>query len=224
MMAENTEDEVTKEAEVAQPQKSRMALLAGAVGVLAFVLALAGFSIGMGVFSDSNVVSDGKTHEAEEPKQEENQTTREHAAFDASYYDDPNNEAESHASDSAEVMTEEDSVAQMAWYDAQKREIEKERLQLEMDRLDLEKLHGETMRLVEMRKRMEESNTVEMAKLFDSMKAHEVSAIMQNMTDEQVGTIVMKMKKQNASKVLAALPAERAAKITSQMINLAEGY
>ncbi|MBU1318113.1 MAG: hypothetical protein KKG33_12335 [candidate division Zixibacteria bacterium] len=223
-MAEKTDNEVTKEAVTAQPQKSRLVLLAGAVGVLAFVLALAGFSIGMGVFSDSNVISDGTTREIEEPQQEEKVAAREHAAFDASYYDDHNNEAESHSADSAEGMSEEDSVAQMAWYDGQKREIEKERLQLEMDRLDVEKLHNETMRLIEMRKRIEESNTVEMAKLFDSMKAQEVSAIMENMTDEQVGTIVMKMKKQNASKVLAALPAERAAKITSQMINLAEGY
>ena len=51
-------------------------------------------------------------------------------------------------------MSEEDSVAQMAWYDKQKREIEKERIQLEMDRLDVEKLNKETARLIEMKRFM----------------------------------------------------------------------
>jgi flagellar motility protein MotE (MotC chaperone) len=177
----------------------------------------------MGVFSDSNVKSGGKATANSEVAATEEQSEQQHADFDASYYEDQDHEAESAISDSTdENMSEEDSLAQMAWYEKQKREIESERRQLEIDRHDVEALHNETMRLIEMRKRIEEANTVEMAKLFDSMKAAEVAAIMQNMTDDQVGAIVMKMKKQNASKVLAALPAERAAKITSQMINLAE--
>jgi flagellar motility protein MotE (MotC chaperone) len=223
-MVENTEENAGTETPDAKPQKSKLPLLTVAIGVLAFVLSMAGFSITMGVFSDSNVKSDGKAPAGNEVASPDEGTDQERAAFDPSYYEDQNREADSSSSDSEDVkMSEQDSLAQMAWYEKQKREIEKERRQLEIDRHEVETLHNETMRLIETRKRIEESNTVEMAKLFDSMKAPEVAAIMQNMTDEQVGSIVMKMKKQNASKVLAALPAERAAKITSQMMNLAEG-
>jgi flagellar motility protein MotE (MotC chaperone) len=218
---ESTESEKVPEA---APTKSKLPLLVGAIGFLLFIVFVAVFSISMGVFSSSNVVPGSEQAEDAGKSDDEAETKGEFRDFDPSYYEDYAAEEESPTGDSLVQMTEEDSLSKMAWYDRQKQEIEAEWRKIDLERQKLETLKYETMNLLDQRKNIEDANTVQMAKLFDSMKADEIAAILANMTDHQVGLILMKMKKQNASKVLAALPAERAAQITTQMMNLAEGY
>ncbi len=206
------------------PEKSRLPILAGAIGLLVFVLSIAVFSITMGVFSTSNVVTTSPQADADAGGQNaEGMVEDEFDDFHSSYYEDLYRDDDSPEAADSGVMTEEDSLQQLSWYEKQKKEIESERRRIEIEKADLDKLKHETMNLIDQRRSIEDANIVQMAKLFDSMKAPEIAAIMENMTDEQVGVILMKMKKQNASKVLAELPAERAAKITTQMMNLAEG-
>jgi flagellar motility protein MotE (MotC chaperone) len=222
-MVDEVESTDSEKVPAAAPTKSKLPLLAGAIGFLLFIVFVAVFSISMGVFSSSNVVPDagqaedvGKPHDEDEVKGR----TRD---FHPSYYEDYAAEEDSPTDDSLGQMTEDDSLSKMAWYERQKQEIETEWRKIDLERRDLETLKYETMNLLDQRKNIEDANTVQMAKLFDSMKADEIAAILANMTDQQVGMILMKMKKQNASKVLAAMPAERAAQITTQMMNLAEG-
>ncbi|MCK4656898.1 MAG: hypothetical protein KAT85_07680, partial [candidate division Zixibacteria bacterium] len=198
--------------------------LVGAIGFLLFIVFVAVFSISMGVFSSSNVVPGSEQAEDAGKPPDEAEVKSETRGFDLSYYEDYAAEENSATGDSLGQMTEEDSTSKMAWYEKQKQEIEGEWRKIDLERHELETLKYETMNLLDRRKNIEDANAVQMAKLFDSMKAAEIAAILANMTDQQVGMILMKMKKQNASKVLAALPAERAAQITSQMMNLAEGY
>ncbi len=206
----------------AAPQKSKLPMLAGAIGLLMFVVSLAAFSITMGVFSSSNVVTNSSSVKTagEVPDLTED---AELGGFHPSYYDDFDLPEDSLTADSSQEMSAEDSIEHVIWYEKQKREIESKWRKIEIERTQLEKLKYETMNLLDQRKNIEEANTVQMAKLFDSMKAEDIAAILENLPDEQVGLILMKMKKQTASKVLAAIPAERAAKIASQMMNLAEG-
>jgi len=209
----------------ATDEKSKVPILAAAIGVLVFVLFIAIFSISMGVFSSSNVTHLPATQDGESDTAGETDTAHGVGDFHTSYYDDLYLFEDSpEESDSSSGLSAKDSVEHLAWYDEQKREINSDKRKIEIERAELEKLKYETMNLIEQRKNMEDANTVQMAKLFDTMKADETAAIMANMTDERVGLILMKMKKQNASKVLAAIPAERAAKITLQMIDFAEGY
>ncbi len=208
-------------------EKSKLPILVGAVGTLIFVLFVAIFSISMGVFSSSNVAPDPHQQteaDAKDASEEQSKEPDSYAGFDESYYDDINAIVDPDHSDSNDTLTAEDSLAHLAWYEKQKREIDSERRKLEIARTENEELRYETMKLLEERKYIEEANTSQMAKLFDSMKADKVAEIMKNMSDDQVGMILMKMKKQNASKVFAEIPADRAARITLHMINLAEGY
>jgi flagellar motility protein MotE (MotC chaperone) len=210
----------------AKTEKSKLPILIGAVGTLIFVLFVAIFSISMGVFSSSNVTPDPHQQtetDAIDASKKQSKDSDSYAGFDKSYYDDVNAIIDSDPSDSNALSTE-DSLAHLAWYEKQKREIDSERRKLEVARTENEELRYETMKLLEERKNIEEANTSQMAKLFDSMKADKVAEIMKNMSDDQVGMILMKMKKQNASKVFAEIPADRAARITLHMINLAEGY
>jgi len=208
----------------AAPTKSKLPLLAGAIGCLLFIIFVAVFSISMGVFSSSNVVPGSKQAGDPGEYRGEAEAKGRTSDFQPSYYEDYAAEGVSPTDDSLGQMTEEDSLSKMAWYQKQKQEIESEWRKIELERRELETLKCETMSLLDQRKNIEDANTVQMAKLFDSMKGNEIAAILANMTDQQVGMILMKMKKQSASKVLAAMPAERAAKITTQMMNLAEGY
>lgn len=218
------EDEFKEEkVPAAEPTKSKMPILAGAVGLLVFVLFIAVFSISMGVFSSSNVVhKPGEGTEEADPADAEDEQAEDPNDFHSSYYEDVYSDL--NEPDSTEGMTEEDSLAQVAWYEKQKMEIASEMRKLELKRAELEKLKYETTEILERRKNIEDANLIQMAKLFDTMKAPEIAQIVENMTDDQVGMILMKMKRQNASKVLAEIPAERAARITTQMMNLAEGY
>jgi flagellar motility protein MotE (MotC chaperone) len=218
---ESTESEKVPEA---APIKSKLPLLAGAIGLLLFIVFIAVFSVSMGVFSSSNVVPGTEQAEDAGEPLDEAEAKDETRDFHPSYYEDYATEESPSAEDSLGQIAEEDSLSKMAWYEKQKREIESEKRKIELERRELETLKYETMNLLDQRKNIEDANAVQMAKLFDSMKAAEIAAILANMTDQQVGMILMKMKKQNASKVLAAMPAERAAQITSQMMNLAEGY
>jgi len=221
-MEDELESAGPEEVPAAVPGKSKLPILAGAIGLLMFVLSVAIFSITMGVFSSSNVAPTSQHADDAAGVRGEDDGKGATGPFHSSYYDDSYPEEEPPATEGSEKMTEKDSVAQMAWYEKQKQEIENEWRKIEVEYRDLEKLKYETMDLLDQRKNIEDANTIELAKLFDSMKAPEIAAILNNMTDQQVGMILMKMKKQNASKVLAALPAERAARITSQMMNLAE--
>ncbi len=217
-------------------KNSKMGIMIGAIGLLAFVVFVAIFSISMGVFSSSNVKHVPQSGDEHHDEPEGEYTDKDlYGDFHSSYYDfefdDMSAPADSAELDSNRAMSLEDSLAQMEWYDKQKREIDlawkeikKERRNLQKERSNLENLNLETVRLLERRRNIEDANTIQMAKLFDSMKGQEVADIMKNMTDERVGAILMRMKKQNASDVLAAIPAERAARITTLMINLAEGH
>lgn len=223
-MVDEVESTESEEVPAAAPTKSKLPLLAGAIGFLLFIVFVAVFSISMGVFSSSNVVPGSEQAEDEGKPHDEAEVEAKARDFHPSYYEDYAAEEDLPTGDSLGQMTEEDSLSRIAWYEKQKQEIEGERRKIELERRELETLKYETMNLLDQRKHIEDANAVQMAKLFDSMKAAEVAAILANMTDQQVGMILMKMKKQNASKVLAAMPAERAAQITSQMMNLAEGY
>jgi hypothetical protein len=223
-MIDELESTDSKNVPTEAPRKLKLPLLAGAIGLLTFVLSVAVFSMVMGVFSASNVVVTAKHPEGSANLDDGAGTDYERSDFHPSYYDDFYLEDEAPTADSSVKMTKEDSLAQVAWYDKQKQEIENEWRKIEIERRDLEKLKYETVALLDQRRNIEDANTVQMAKLFDSMKAEEIAAILKNLTDQQVGAILMKMKKQNASKTLASMPAERAARITTQMMNLAEGY
>lgn len=122
------------------------------------------------------------------------------------------------------ALSEEDSIKQVAWYETQRNEIQKARLELERDKATLEQLRNETKVLLDQRKAIEETNVGNLAKLFETMKSEEVAAIMQNIPDVEVGLILQRMKKQSASEVMAELPSERAAKITMQLIDLDGGF
>jgi flagellar motility protein MotE (MotC chaperone) len=213
----------TKSEKAAGDEKSRLPILAAAVGVLIFVVFVAVFSISMGVFSSDNIQPTVLKVPAESDDEAESDDPNHYAGFDESYYDELDELVVPSAADSSDTLTAEDSLEHLKWYEQQKQEIASEWRKLEMAKAETEELKYETSRLIEQRRNLEDANTVQMAKLFDTMKADQVAEIMRNMTDEQVGLILMKMKKQSASKVLAEISADRAAKITLFMINLAEG-
>jgi flagellar motility protein MotE (MotC chaperone) len=220
-MPENQEEQVKVKVPAASIEKSKLPMLAAALGVLVFVIFVAAFSISMGVFSSSNVSPSAQlsaeAHDTTELAEQENELDE----FDATYFDDFDSFDSTAPADTTTKMSAEDSLAQMAWYEKQKLEIATERRNLELAKSENEAIKYETMKLLEERKNLEDANLVQMSKLFDTMKAEEVAEILKNMTDTQVGLILMKMKKQNASKVLALVPPDRAARITLQMIDLA---
>ncbi len=118
------------------------------------------------------------------------------------------------------VMSKEDSLAQMKWYEIQQREIDAERVRIRTEQARLEQLRMETQALLQRRNDLEQTNISNMAKLFETMRPEEVANIMENMPDSKVGLILQKMKKSSASEVMANLPSERAAKITLELIDL----
>jgi len=195
------------------------------IGAGAFVVFLVVFSFVMGVFSSPEQPPVADVTDEVQATEEET-----HAEADDSYtsgwnseYDD--NYAEHEDADSAHGgMSEEDSVKYVAWYVAQKEEIDRERVRLRAEMAELQQLKIATEALLDERKNLEQTNIANMAKLFDSMKEQEVAAIIQNIPNMKVGLILQKMKRQNASKVMAELPSERAATITMQLIDMDGEY
>ena len=188
------------------------------IGAGAFVIFLAGFSFMMGVFSPSPEPATDNGAIVEEAGDHGNQVNA-HAGDTSSSewgegYDDP----VMIPSDS--VMSEEDSVAQMKWYLAQRQEIEEERTKLRVEAAQVKHLKMEYETLLKRVEGIEHENIANMAKLFETMKSEEVARIMENIPNSKVGMILQKMKKQSASDVMASLPAERAARITMELIDI----
>jgi flagellar motility protein MotE (MotC chaperone) len=195
------------------------------IGAGAFVVFLVVFSVMMGVFSSPKQPAVADAPETVQAVEEEMHAEAGDPYTSAwnSEYDD--GYAEIDEADSAhDGLSEEDSVKHVAWYVAQKEEIDRERVRLRAEMAELQQLKMETEALLTERKNLEQNNIANMAKLFDTMKAQEVAAIIQNIPDMKVGLILQKMKKQNASKVMAELPSERAATITMQLIDMDGEY
>ena len=188
------------------------------IGAGAFVIFLAGFSFLMGVFSpsaepvadQSAVVEDSASHGTGASAHKGDSATSEWGEG----YEDP----VIITSDS--IMSEEDSVAQVKWYQAQRQEIEEERTKLRVEAAQVKHLKMEYETLLNRVEGIEHENIANMAKLFETMKAEEVARIMENIPNSKVGMILQKMKKQSASDVMASMPAERAARITMELIDI----
>jgi flagellar motility protein MotE (MotC chaperone) len=195
------------------------------IGAGAFVVFLVVFSVMMGVFSSPKQPAVADAPETVQAVEEEMHAEAGDPYTSAwnSEYDDGYAEIDE-ADSSHGGLSEEDSVKHVAWYVAQKEEIDRERVRLRAEMAELQQLKMETEALLTERKNLEQNNIANMAKLFDTMKAQEVAAIIQNIPDMKVGLILQKMKKQNASKVMAELPSERAATITMQLIDMDGEY
>ncbi len=195
------------------------------IGAGAFVVFLVVFSFVMGVFSSPEQPPVAEATEEVQAAEEETHAVEDatHTSAWNSEYDDSYAEHED-VDSSAGGMSEEDSVKHVAWYVAQKEEIDRERVRLRTEMADLQQLKIATEALLDERKNLERNNIANMAKLFDTMKAQEVAAIIQNIPNMKIGLILQKMKKQNASKVMAELPSERAATITMQLIDMDGEY
>ena len=228
MVEELENQEATSETEEEKkPSGSPLNMKTIMIGAGAFVVFLIIFSVVFGVFSSPpQPVAEEATEEVQATEEDTH-----HAEADDPYtssawnseYEDSYNELET-ADSTHDGLSEEDSVKHVAWYQAQKEEIDRERVRLRSEMAELQQLKLETEALLNERKCLEQTNIANMAKLFDTMKAQEVAAIVQNIPDMKVGLILQKMKKQNASKVMAELPSERAATITMQLIDMDGEY
>jgi flagellar motility protein MotE (MotC chaperone) len=196
------------------------------IGAGAFIVFVAIFSFVLGVFSSTSapVTEHPATEEATHSKvaaTDDNENQHGSDGWNDDYSND-HMEDDSLAIDT--IMSEEDSIRHVQWYDAQKLEIEKEKIQIRAATGRLQALKIETETLLNQRKNLETTSIANMAKLFETMKANDVAAIMENIPNVKVGLIIQKMKKQSASKVMASLPSKRAARITMELIDLGGNY
>jgi len=192
------------------------------IGAGAFVIFLVAFSFLMGVFSpseeplvqDPDAIEGDSGHAAASDSHANGNTETE---WGEGYIEDP---TDPNVVSSDSVLTEEDSTAHMAWYLAQRQEIEEDRTKLRIEAAKVKNLKMEYETLLNRVEGIEHENIINMAKLFETMKAAEVASIMENIPNAKVGMILQKMKKQSASKVMASLPSERAARITMELIDI----
>lgn len=192
------------------------------IGAGVFVAAVVVFSLKFGVFSDSNVKTDGQA--SVEPTQKADSTHAEEGDEEAKA--DPYQELfegydgtteELPVSDTAIVR---DSIQQSAWFIAQKAEIDRKMTEMEVEKTQLNQLRSQVETLLDRKKAMEEGNINQMAKLYEGMNTEELVPILSNLEDGQVSVLISRMKKQKASEVLGKMTPERAAKITQYIISM----
>jgi flagellar motility protein MotE (MotC chaperone) len=194
-------------------------LLPIAVGAIAFVLAVAIFSLKFGVFSSSNVketeapaaTADSTKHQEEAPEEAKADPYQE--LFDG--YDGSVDEGI--VGDTAIVR---DSIQKSAWFADQQKDLDRKLAQMELEKTQLNQLKSQVEALMDRKKAMEEGNIMQMAKLYEGMNTEELVPILNNLDDSQVSVMISKMKKQKASEVLGKMAPERAAKITQYIISM----
>ena len=203
--------------ETAAPAKSgKSNLLPIAAGGLVFVIFVVIFSLKFGVFSQTAPEpTETIAKDVQEEPAEKHADDNKRDDFYGQYYG-----SDSHESGTEESLSEEDSLAQVAWYIQQKQEIARERAELEEELSKLQRLHDKTDALLRQRAGMEEANLASLAKLYESMKSDQLVPILANLPDERVSLIISKMKKQKASEVLGKIEPERAARITNWLLSL----
>lgn len=216
----NDEPEVKEEAQAPEsPKKKSGNLIPILAGALVFVIFVVIFSIKFGVFDQEAPGNPTVATEAGAKTQPAAQNTDSGPQDDfyGQYYGaEPGHQTE--ASDS--TLSPEDSVKQMTWYEAQKKEIASERAAIEEEKGQLQQLHDKTDALLRQRKALEEANLAALAKLYESMKPEQLVPILGNLPDDKVSLIISKMKKQTASEVMAKLDPARAARITNWLLSL----
>jgi flagellar motility protein MotE (MotC chaperone) len=217
MASDEKEVPAENEAPAAPAKSGKGNLLPIAAGGLVFVIFVVIFSLKFGVF-DQTAPEPTETMaaaEQEEPTGKHVDQTR-RDDFRGQYYGSES----TRESATEESLSEEDSLAQVAWYIQQKQEIASERAALEEEKGKLQRLHDKTEILLRQRTGMEQANLASLAKLYESMKSDQLVPILANLPDERVSLIISKMKKQKASEVLGKIEPERAARITNWLLSL----
>jgi flagellar motility protein MotE (MotC chaperone) len=202
------------------PAKKKLPLIPILGGVAFFLVCVIIFSFKYGVFSSSNVKPGTETPQKEAAKKDSTEnleaTQKDKDAYDGLFsdFEDQTDTASAHG------MTPKDSINQITWYEAQKKEIASQMSQVEQERAKLETMRNEVQALLDRRKQIEETNMVQMAKLYEGMNSEELVPIMANLSDAQVSGLISNMKKQKAAEILGKLPPDRAAKITQHIISM----
>ncbi len=213
------------------------------IGVVVFVVGIAGFSMMMGVFSGGPSVKAPSEHteEVAESEDHHNQPTEELSDLEEIKRLEEelmkiDNIDEAEDLDDVMALAEEsghssetDSLAAVNWLEAEKAKLAKERKDMKSERAKLDKLKKELdTREYHLQQQLakigqvESARTGALAKLYDGMKPEQVAPLITKLTEEQAVQVLLKMKPGNAAKILAVLKADQAARISSRMITLSE--
>ena len=180
------------------------------VGLVTFVIFLAGFSYMMGVFdpkppATAEVPADGKP--AADSTKADGETQQ--------YVSDFGRAA---AAVEAAQQSGVDTLAVISELDQRRKEIAAEESKLRIERQELATLKSQVEQLLSQKKAIAGEKVLYMAKLLDGMKQEELAGLMAKLDDKTILAVLPSMKPLNASKVLALLPPERAAQITTQLL------
>ena len=180
------------------------------VGLVTFVIFLAGFSYMMGVFDPKPPATAAVPAEAK-------------SAADSTKTDGQSQEYVSEfgraaAAVEAAQMSGVDTMAQLSELDQRHKEIAAEEASLRLERQELTALKSQIEQLLSQKKAIAGEKVLYLAKLLDGMKQEELAGLMAKLDDKTILAVLPSMKPLNASKVLALLPPERAAQITTELL------
>lgn len=224
--------------------KSKGLIMMVAIALVVFIVAIAGFSVMMGVFSGSKTAEKGSegektadvSHEKKkEAKQEEKSEDEAYLAevaqlekelfgvdsvSDAQDMDDLMTLAEDEQSDSG--MSEQDSINAAKWLDTEKAKLASQRKEIDNRQKELDKQEYRLKQLIAKKNQMQSARVASLAKLYDGMKADQVAPLIIKLDEVQAVAVLLKMKPGNAAKILGAISPDRAARISARMITLTE--
>lgn len=229
----------------AKKGNSKNLIMLSAIGLVVFVLAIAGFSFMMGVFSTPETADEG----TDSDKTAQVASDNEHGAKESKKSEDDDYQAEiarleaelfgvdevSDAEDMDDIMeladeeeeadsgmTEEDSVTAAKWLETEKAKLAQERKVIDERLEELEKQEYRLKQLIAKKNQMQSARVASLARLYDGMKADQVAPLIIKLDEEQAVDILLKMKPGNAAKILGTINADRAARISTRMITLTE--
>lgn len=134
---------------------------------------------------------------------------------------DPNAGKQSAAAQ-AEIISKEDSIAEVNWLDEENNKLAVREKGVTEREQAVDRLEKEVAKKIIIIEQAESSRVAQLAKLYDGMDPRSVTRLMNNLDDATVVSIIARMKQKNASQVLSLLSPQRAARLSKKMITIAE--
>lgn len=211
------------------------------IGVAVFVLAIAGFSLMLGVFSSSDqdsqdaeaagevLPADSSGHKGKDQFSEIDELEKQLMGMDGLSGARDLDDVAALAEKNALEISEEDSLAVVSWLDKEKarlslerKEIESKLKLLEEKKKELDNQEYRMKQIVVKIEQVEAARVGALAKLYDDMKASQVAPLIMKLPEEKAVQVLLKMKPSNAAEILGAINPTRAASISARMITLTE--
>jgi flagellar motility protein MotE (MotC chaperone) len=119
-----------------------------------------------------------------------------------------------------QALAEIDSIKaeKFEYFNAIEDSLADEKRKVNAEKAEVQALRDEISRLMDLKKKMEDSSLYSLAKIYNDMDPIQLANVMIDLDDSMIVAVLPKMKNEKASRILEMLPPERSAKISSMLL------